>query len=66
MTEKADARATFLCPHPSCRAEIKVKHTVPAGVYPCRCDACKLRLTWATYIGRGRVPFAELVEKEAQ
>jgi hypothetical protein len=62
MTEKFQSRATFKCPHPDCDAEIKVRQTAPAGVYPCRCGVCTLRLSWAVYLDRGRVPSAELVE----
>ena len=59
---QTDERVTFICPHPDCHAEIKVKTTVPAGIYPCKCNACILRLRWATYLDRGRVPSVELVE----
>lgn len=54
------------CPHPDCGASINVLATLPAGVYDCRCQACKVKLTWATYIDRGRVPYLSLEQDEPE
>lgn len=50
------------CPHPQCAGGINVRNSLPADEYLCPCKACKVRLTWATYLDRGRVPHVALVQ----
>ena len=57
-------RISVECPHPHCRAVLKVPHDLPAGVYPCICKSCNVRIRWATYITGERVPSAELAQEE--
>ncbi len=54
------------CPHPDCQATLKVTDGVPAGEYDCKCKSCKVRLSWASYIGQAPKPYLTLVEKDGK
>lgn len=51
------------CPHPQCEGVMKINQNIPTGEYPCICKGCTVKLSWATYQDRGRVPYLMLVDK---
>jgi hypothetical protein len=55
---------TVKCPHPECEGVMKINDRVPAGVHDCKCHACKVKLSWAHYLDRGRVPTLRLADED--
>ena len=51
------------CPHPDCHGVLRVPADTPAGVYPCICHEINVRLSWAHYVDRGRVPYLAVEPK---
>lgn len=41
---------------------MRIRQDVPAGEYRCKCHACTVKLSWATYQDRGRVPYLMLAD----
>lgn len=64
MSDTLAPRHKVKCPHPECEATIRVPDYLQGGDYPCLCKAKQLRLRWATYLDRGRVPSLSLAENE--
>jgi len=52
------------CPQTGCEGVLKVKASLPAGEYQCKCHHCTVKLSWAMHLARGRVPWLVLVEPE--
>lgn len=50
------------CPVPRCKQRIGVADWTAEGEHDCPCMAQRLRLSWASYLDRGRVPALTVVE----
>ena len=65
MTNKCNPLQTMAhhimeCPHPECTHGIKFHTETVAGVYPCPCHACRVKLSWQTPIGTFNRPTLSL------
>lgn len=58
-------RLSCPCPHPACDATIPVDPSRRAGEYRCPCQACAVRLSWATRLPTYQlVPCLTLIQEE--
>lgn len=50
------------CPHKDCSGELKIKSTLPAGIYPCICHSCQIQLGWGYSLEKGPYPYVSLAD----
>jgi hypothetical protein len=55
-------RHTAPCPEPDCDATLRIPDEAPPGEYDCICNACRVRVGWATHLNLGRKPYVTLVK----